>query len=68
MSYHTLEHKISSMRGWKRPLYSGTRVYRTKMDVMRRISWLQHEYGDENVAHMPCKGDPSTEIVYVRLN
>jgi len=68
MSYHTLEHKISSMRGWKRPLYSGTRVYRTKSDVMKRIRWLCNEYGDENVAHMPCKGDPSTEIVYVRLN
>lgn len=68
MSYHTLEHKISSLRGWKRPLYSGTRVYRTKSDVMRRISWLQREYGDENVAHMPCKGDESTEIVYIRMN
>lgn len=68
MPYHTLEHRISSMRGWKRPLYSGIRVYRTKNDVKRRISWLCNEYGDENIVHMPCKNDPTTEIVYIRLN
>lgn len=68
MPYHTLEHKISSMRGWKRPLYSGTRVYRTREAVRQRISWLCSEYGEENVAHMASKADPTTEIVYIRLN
>lgn len=67
MPFHTIEHKISSMRGWKRPLYSGTRVYRTKVDIKRRIRWLENEYGTENVVHETKKDDPSTEIVYVRL-
>jgi hypothetical protein len=56
------------MRGWKRPLWTGTRVYRTKNDIMKRISWLCRQYGDENIAHMPKKGDPTTEIIYIRLN
>ena len=67
MSYHTLEHKITSLRGWKRPLYSGSRVYRTKMDVQKRIWWLEDEYGEENVVHMPKRDDPTTEEVYIRL-
>lgn len=67
MAFHTLEHKIDSLRGWKRPLYSGSRVYGTKSDVLKRIRWLEREYGHENVAHMTHKGDPSTEIVYVRI-
>ena len=67
MSYHTLEHTITSKRGWKRPLYSGNRVYRTFNDVLKRISYLSREYGDENVIHMRKKGDPTTEIVYIRV-
>lgn len=67
MSYHTSEHKITSLRGWKRPLYSGTRVYRTIRDVKKRIRWLEGEYGEENVVHMPKRGDPTTEEVYIRL-
>lgn len=47
MSYHTFENVIDSMRGWKRPLYSYTRVYRTKNGVLGRIRLLQMEYGDE---------------------
>lgn len=68
MPFHTLEHRIDSMRSWKRPLYSGTRVYRTQSQVKSRIAFLEYEYGKENVAHMPCKGDASTEVVYIRLN
>lgn len=67
MPFHTIEHKVTSMRGWKRPLYSGTRVYRTKIDVKRRIKWLENEYGAENVVHETKKGDPSTEVVRIRL-
>lgn len=67
MSYHTLEHTITSKRGWKRPLYSGSRVYRSMRDVMKRISYLARQYGDENVVHMPKKGDPSTVEVYIRI-
>ena len=67
MSYHTFENVIDSMRGWKRPLYSYTRVYRTKNGVLGRIRLLQMEYGDENIAHMPKKGDPTTEVVYIRI-
>lgn len=67
MSYHTIEHRVTSMRGWKRPLYSGNRVYRTVHEVKRRIAYLAREYGEENVVHMPKKGDPTTEIVYIRL-
>lgn len=67
MSYHTLEHTITSKRGWKRPLYSGSRVYRTMNDVKRRIEALAREYGRENVVSMPKKGDPTTEVVYIRL-
>lgn len=67
MVYHTFEHVIDSMRGWKRPLYTYTRSYRSRNDVRRRISWLCREYGDENIAHMPQKGDPSTEMVYIRV-
>lgn len=67
MTYHTVEHKITSERGWKRPLYSGSRVYGSKSAVRGRIRWLKSEYGEENVVHMAQKGDPSTEIVYVRL-
>lgn len=67
MSYHTLEHTITSKRGWKRPLYSGERVYRSLNDVKKRIAWLCREYGEENIAHMPKKGDPSTEEVYIRI-
>lgn len=67
MSYHTQELTVTSKRGWKRPLYSGSRVYRTIEDVKRRIQWLAREYGQENVVHMEKKGDPSTEIVYIRL-
>ena len=67
MAYHTLEHTITSKRGWKRPLYSGSRVYRTMKDVKKRISWLAREYGEENVVAMPKKGDPTTEVVYIRL-
>ena len=55
------------MRGWKRPLYSGSRVYATKNAIKKRIRWLEGEYGAENVVHMPKKGDSSTEIVYIRL-
>ncbi len=67
MSYHTLEHTIDSMRGWKRPLWSGTRVYRTKNQINGRIAYLEYEYGSENIAHMPLKGDPSTEVIYIRI-
>lgn len=67
MSYHTIEHKIVSSKSWKHPLYTGNRVYRTAKDIGNRLSWLRREYGYDNVAHMPCKGDPTTTIVYIRL-
>lgn len=67
MSYHTYEHVIDSIRGWKRPLYSYKRVYRTKNGALGRIRLLQMEYGDENIATMPDKNDPTTEIVYIRV-
>lgn len=67
MAYHTLEHRIDSIRGWKRPLYSGTRVYRSMREVRKRIAWLCREYGDENIAHMPDRRDATTEIVYIRV-
>lgn len=67
MSYHTVEHKIDSMRGWKRPLYTGKRVYRSTREVKKRIGWLCREYGDENIVHMPDKCDSRTEIVFVRV-
>lgn len=67
MTYHTIEHKITSIRGWKRPLYSGSRVYGSEKAVKGRINWLKREYGEDNVVHMAQKDDPSTEIVYVRL-
>ena len=67
MSYYTLEHTITSKRGWKKPLFTSNRVYRTMMDVKKRISWLAREYGSENVVAMPKKGDPNTEVVYIRL-
>lgn len=66
--YHTEERTILSMRGWKRPLYTSTRVYRTEDDVRSRIRCLAREYGRDNVVHMPKKGDPCTELVYVRIN
>ena len=67
MVFHTLEHIVDSMRGWKRPLYSYSRSYSTKYDVNRRIRWLIRTYGDENIAQMPVKDDPSTVEVYVRV-
>lgn len=67
MPYHTQEHVIDSKRGWKRPLYSYTRVYKTKNGVRWRIDSLKNEYGEENIANMPCKRDPTTEIVYIRI-
>lgn len=67
MSYHTVEHKITSERGWKRPLYTGNRVYASKNAVRGRIRWLENEYGAENIVHMTQKNDPNTEIIYVRL-
>lgn len=67
MSFYTQEHTITSARGWKRPLFTSRRVYRTEKDIRKRISWLSREYGYENVVHMPKKGDASTELVYIRL-
>lgn len=67
MSYYTLEHTITSKRGWKRPLFTSNRVYRTLGEVRRRISWLSREYGEENVSYRPKKGDPNTEEVYIRI-
>lgn len=67
MSYYTQEHTITSERGWKRPLFTSKRVYRSLRDVRRRIAWLCREYGEENVIYKPKKGDPSTEEVYIRL-
>lgn len=67
MSYYTQEHTITSGRGWKRPLYTSKRVYSTFEDVKRRISRLKREFGAENVVDMPKKGDPCTQVVYVRL-
>lgn len=67
MSYYTQEHTITSKRGWKQPLFTSNRVYRTMQDVKKRIAWLGREYGHENVVSMPKKGDPNTEVVYIRL-
>lgn len=67
MPFYTQEHTVTSKRGWKRPLYTSRRVYRTFDDAMRRVSWLSREYGAENVVSMPKKSDPSTQVVYVRL-
>ena len=67
MSYYTLESKVHSMRGCKRPLYTGRRVYRSAYEVKKRIKWLCNEYGADNIVHMPDKGDPNTEIVFVRV-
>ena len=67
MSYHTLEITSRSNKGWKRPLYTGGRVYRTMGDVMRRIRELAREFGEDNVVHEPKSGDPTTEVVYIRL-
>lgn len=67
MAYHTVEHKFDSMRGWKKPLYSGTRVYRNKREVSNRISHLCREWGYDNVFPMPDKKDPTTTVVYVRV-
>ena len=67
MPYYTQEHTSTSKRGWKQPLRSQRRTYPTIGDVKNRISRLTREYGSDNVVHMPKKGDPSTEVVYVRL-
>lgn len=66
MSYHTDECIVHSMRGYKRPLYRYRRVYRSKDDVKKRISYLRREYGDDNVVSM--SGDRLTQIVYIRIN
>lgn len=67
MAFYTLEHKVDSMRGWKRPLYTGRRVYPSLNAIKGRIRLLEREYGQENVVHMHQKGDLSTEVVYVRV-
>ena len=67
MAYNTLERKVHSMRGYKNPLYTGRRVYRSHYEVKKRIKWLCNEYGADNIVHMPSKDDPNTEIVFVRV-
>jgi len=68
MSYQTIERTVSSMRGYKNPLWTGSRVYSTKNGVASRIKWLCNEFGRDNVVHMPKKDDLNTEIVYIRVN
>ena len=67
MSYHTLELTSRSNKGWDHPMYTGGRVYRTMSGVMRRIRELSREFGEDNVVHEPKTGDPTTEVVYIRL-
>ena len=67
MAFRTYEKIIDSTRGWKRPLHSYTRYYKTFNDVRRRISYLVREYGSENVVHMPCKNENDAALVYVRV-
>ena len=67
MSYHTKEHVIARNASWKKPSFTRNRVYRTKNDAMRRISWLAREFGYENVVHEPSKNELNTEVVYIRL-
>ena len=67
MAFRTYEKMIDSSRGYKRPLYSYTRSYRTFNDVRRRISQLIREYGEDNVIHMPCKDENDAALVYVRV-
>ena len=66
-AYKTVEHKVNSMRGWKRPLYTGHRTYRSADEIKRRIGWLNREYGRDNVVPMVSKDDPLTTVVYVRV-
>lgn len=68
MPFQTIERTVHSMRGYKNPLWTGSRVYKTKNGVKSRIKWLRNEFGYDNVVHMTKKGDPNTEIVYIRVN
>ena len=67
MTHYTLECKVSSMGSWRRPLYTGRRSYYNQTQVNKRIRWLRNEYGEENIATRPMKGDPLTTVVYVRV-
>ena len=68
MPYFTQELTISSTSNWKQPISTDSRKYHTKNDFMRHLSWLSREYGNENVVHMPKKGDLNTGVVYIRLS
>lgn len=67
MSYHIVERKVVSTRSYKRPLYTGNRVYRNMQEINGRIRHLCYEYGEENVVRMPQKNDPTTVVVYIRV-
>ena len=67
MSYEVIEHKVRSLRSWKRPIYTGHRTYRNVWEVKRRIKWLRNEYGYENIAIMPTRDSQTTTTVYVRV-
>lgn len=67
MPYYTLEHVITSKGGWKRPLFTRNRVYRSLEQVSSRIFRLRREYGAENVVCRTKIGDPNTKEVFIRL-
>ena len=67
MTYHTIEHKVSSNRSWKNPLYTGNRTYHNITALNKRLRWLRNEYGEENIACMPYKGDKATKVIYIRV-
>ena len=67
MAYQVIEHKVSSMRGYKNPIHTGRRTYHSRREVTKRVRWLRSEYGEDDVVNMHSKADPHTEIVYIRV-
>jgi len=68
MAFYTQERVVSSMRGYKKPLYSYRRVYGSLGEVKRRINHLVRDYGSENIVVEGLNGAPNTQVVYIRVN
>lgn len=68
MAFRIIEHTISSFGGFKRPLETNVIEFCDKLRADRRVSWLRREFGAENIALRPVRGQLAVAEVFVRVD